>query len=124
MQRLKQDKDFFAFLKLGGAPVRIGVLLALALVLILLAGLGDGATREETAGEEERIAEICSLTEGAGECRVMVTYRENDGESVVYAVAVICEGADSSAVRGRLTSLICSLYGIGAHRVEILKLED
>ena len=76
---------------------------------------------EKTAGEEERVAEMCSLIEGVGECRVMMTY---GGEGEVYAVLVLCEGAESARVRGDLTSLICSLYGIGSHRVEIFLLNE
>ena len=41
----------------------------------------------------------------------------------VFSVAVICEGADDVSVRARLTELITSLYGIGANRVSIVKLE-
>ena len=49
----------------------------------------------------------------------MITYR---GEEV-YAVAVVCEGADSTAVRSDITELLTSIYGIGANRVEILPLK-
>ncbi len=96
-------------------------LLALGLALILLSGLGSADGKVETAGTEQRAAEMCSLMEGVGECRVMMTFYPED-DSRVYAVLVLCDGADSLAVRDRITSLFCSLYGIGAHRVEIQKL--
>ncbi len=96
-------------------------LLALGLALILLSGLGSADGKAETAGTEQRAAEMCSLMEGVGECRVMMTFYPED-DSRVYAVLVLCDGADSLAVRDRITSLFCSLYGIGAHRVEIQKL--
>ena len=51
----------------------------------------------------------------------MITY-SGDGE--VYAVAVLCDGAESALVRERLTSLVCSLFGVGANRVEILKIKE
>ena len=60
--------------------------------------------------------------EGVGECRVMMTYYPDSNEERVYAVLVLCEGAESPDVRERITSLCCSLYGIGSHRVEIQKL--
>ena len=50
----------------------------------------------------------------------MITY---DGDDEVFAVAILCQGADDIRVQRDLTSLISSLYGIGAHRVEILSLE-
>ena len=48
----------------------------------------------------------------------MVTYKNGE----VYAVAVICRGADNPKVRERLTELITSMYGIGANRISIQKM--
>ena len=45
----------------------------------------------------------------------------NEGESgEVYAVAVLCDGADSVKVRERIVDFMRSLYGIGANRVSVL----
>jgi hypothetical protein len=65
---------------------------------------------------------MCSLIEGVGECRVMMTYRPDD--EGVYAVLVLCDGGESVSVREKITSLFCSLYGIGSHRVEIQRLSS
>ena len=89
----------------------------LALSLLLLGGTGQKT--EAPKDLEERTAELCSQVSGVGECRVMITYRDDE----VFAVAVLCDGADNIEVKHNLTSLISSLYGIGAHRVEILSLE-
>ncbi|MBO7197060.1 MAG: hypothetical protein J6V80_07065, partial [Clostridia bacterium] len=67
-------------------------------------------------------AQMCSLIEGVGECRVMITYDPDSREERVYAVLVLCEGADSASVRERITSSLSSVYGIGSHRIEIQKL--
>ena len=100
----------------------VGIALTLGILLILIGSKKPDAIQKSST-DEIGIAELCSMTDGAGECRVHITYRENDGEESVYAVAIICEGADSVKVRERLTSLVCSLYGIGANRVEILKMK-
>ena len=89
----------------------------LALSLLLIGGTGQKT--EAPKDLEERTAELCSQVSGVGECRVMITYRDDE----VFAVAVLCDGADNIEVKHNLTSLISSLYGIGAHRVEILSLE-
>ena len=89
----------------------------LALSLLLLGGTGQKT--EAPKDLEEKTAELCSQVSGVGECRVMITYRDDE----VFAVAVLCDGADNIEVKHNLTSLISSLYGIGAHRVEILSLE-
>ncbi len=118
--RSDSDSSFRSFLNLGGVAPKAAIILAVGFLLIILGSLNVGAPK--SVGEEDRIAEICAVTEGVGECRVMVTY-SSDGDSV-YAVAVLCEGAESAEVRGRITEMICSLYGIGAHRVSVMKLSQ
>ena len=105
------------FLSSVSPGVKIGGILCLGLLLILLSGMA-GEGQEKPVGEEEKAAELCSLIDGVGECRVMMTY---DGEEV-FAVLVLCDGGESVAVRERITSVFCALYGIGAHRVEIQRL--
>ena len=115
--KFPSDKSFFEFLKTKRASPML-LLPILALSLLLLGGTGQKA--EEAKDLEERTAELCSGVSGVGECRVMITYDEDD---TVFAVAILCQGAEDIRVQRDLTSLICSLYGIGAHRVEILSLE-
>ena len=114
--KFPSDKSFFEFLKTKRAsPMLLLPILALSLLLIG----GTGQKTEAPKDLEERTAELCSQVSGVGECRVMITYRDDE----VFAVAVLCDGADNIEVKHNLKSLISSLYGIGAHRVEILSLE-
>ena len=114
--KFPSDKSFFEFLKTKRAsPMLLLPILALSLLLIG----GTGQKTEAPKDLEERTAELCSQVSGVGECRVMITYRDDE----VFAVAVLCDGADNIEVKHNLTSLISSLYGIGAHRVEILSLK-
>ena len=121
--KLKSDKCFLQFLSSGKRLTPVAVALVLGVLLILIGSNKIEGAEKTTSASEIGIEELCSMTEGVGECRVHITYREDSGEELVYAVAIICEGADSVAVRERLTSLVCSLYGIGANRVEILKMK-
>ena len=114
--KFPSDKSFFEFLKTKRAsPMLLLPILALSLLLIG----GTGQKTEAPKDLEEKTAELCSQVSGVGECRVMITYRDDE----VFAVAMLCDGADNIEVKHNLTSLISSLYGIGAHRVEILSLE-
>lgn len=119
--KLKSDSSFLEFLSRGRSALVVA-LLAVGLGLILLGGIGNTEKAAEVAGAEQRAAEMCALMDGVGECRVMMTFYPED-EGRVYGVLVLCEGAESVAVRDRITSLFCSLYGIGAHRVQIQKLK-
>lgn len=95
-------------------------LMLLGLILILIGNEQTGEKIAVTRTEEMRATEMCAMMDGVGNCRVMMTYRPDSDE--VYAVLVLCDGAESVAVRERITSLFTSLYGIGSHRVEIEKL--
>ena len=101
--------------------LKVGILLTLGLIFIFLSTFG-GKEVTEAKGEEERLTEICSMIEGVGDCRVMMTYRGEGDERTVYAVLIVCEGGESVFVRERITDVLCSLYGIGANRVEIQRL--
>ena len=51
---------------------------------------------------------------------------QNKKKTIIAVVAalVLCEGADSLAVRQRVVSMISSLYGIGTHRIEVVKISN
>lgn len=114
---MKSDKGFLEFFSADGRVRGIALLILLGALLLLLGGMNFWQGKS-SADEEERAAEMCGLMSGVGDCRVMMTYHPDD-EGRVYAVLILCEGADSPDVRQRVTSFFCSLYGIGAHRVEI-----
>lgn len=111
---MKSDFDFLTFIKKQDkkAIFFFAALLLLAMILVLS---GDGGEKATERDEAEELAELCSAISGVGDCRVMISYR--DGE--VFAVAILCEGAESPKVREKLTELVCSIYGIGSNRVTI-----
>ena len=115
--KLKSDRSFIEFLRSGSQSAKLGVILLIGASLILIGSFGR--SEEKTLNnEEDRIAEMCSLAEGVGRCEVMLSY---SGGEVVSAL-VLCEGADSAAVRARVVSMVSSLYGIGTHRIEVVKI--
>ena len=120
MSKSNSEGSLFGFIMSGSVAPKVAIIMVLGILLLIL-GRGDiVATKGESA--EEKIAELCSMTEGVGECHVTVTY--SAGGEEVYAVAVLCDGSDSPKVRETITSVICSLYGIGAHRVTVMKLGE
>ena len=72
-------------------------------------------------GPEAQLSELCSSIDGVGRCRVALTFGE--GEEV-YAVAVLCDGAENAKVRSKVCELISSLYGIGYNRISVLKISE
>lgn len=94
---------------------------ALAAIILALSVIpfekSEGVSADD---EEERLLEVVGRVFGVGDCEVMISYGEG-GE--VVGVIILCEGAESAAVRHRLSDLVGSLYGIGANRISILKIE-
>ena len=118
--KLKSVGEIREFLFGEGNRIWLVGLMLLGLILILIGNEHTGEKIAVTQTEEMRATEMCAMMDGVGDCRVMMTYRPDSDE--VYAVLVLCDGAESVAVRERITSLFTSLYGIGSHRVEIEKL--
>ena len=120
MLKLKSVGEIREFLFGEGNRIWLVGLMLLGLILILIGNEQTGEKIAVTQTEEMRATEMCAMMDGVGDCRVMMTYRPDSDQ--VYAVLVLCDGAESVAVRERITSLFTSLYGIGSHRVEIEKL--
>ena len=118
--KLKSDRGFLDFLRSGGLGVKLGALLICGALFILLGSFGTSEKKTEMS-DEERVSAMCSLAEGVGRCEVMLSY---DSEGRVVAALVLCEGANSVAVRERVVSMVSSLYGIGTHRIEVVKISN
>lgn len=119
--KLKSEGSFLSFLK-GGGVRRILPLLVVAVALLLLSSslFFDKEEGESVSvSAEGELSELCSAIDGVGRCRVMITYGEDEE---VAAVAVLCEGADSVEVRARLNELISSLYGIRTSRISVVRM--
>ena len=100
---------------------KYAALIVIGVLLLFVSTLGGEVSEASPETEEERLEAVCSSIDGVGRCRVMVNYGEG-GE--VYAVAVLCEGADTVRVRESIVDLFSSLYGIGSNRISILRLGD
>ena len=108
------------FLRKNGAVLLI-LVLGVALMLLPSGGsTGGSAGRADFSGEEEKLAQVVSRIEGAGECSVL--FREETAEEKGGAV-IVCPGADSASVRLRITEAVGTYTGLGSDRITILKSE-
>ncbi len=123
MWKLKSDSGFFDFLKVKGASGRLITLLIVGAVLLFIGSRGEqkAENTEAPKSEESELVDMFSELYGVGECKVKISYTEG-GE--VSAVAVLCEGAESDAVKKRIYDLVGSLYGIGTSRIAVLKIRE
>ena len=112
---MKSDFSFLTFIKKQDKGFIILIIGVVALALLLIPSGNKKTDEPVELDDAARLEELCSQIEGVGECRVMVTYKSGE----VYAVAVVCRGADSPKVRERIVDMITSMYGIGANRVTV-----
>lgn len=94
------------------------VLLAAAAGLILLLWPSGGTdTPDMSAGgaEEARLASLLEAMEGVGHARVLLS--EN-------GAAVVCQGADSAAVRLDVTEAMRCYTGLRTDRIVIFKMNE
>ena len=124
----------------GGKLILAALAIGAALLLACSFMSGEEKKSEEDnlavykAELEQSLAEFCSSVEGAGRCKVMVSF--SSGESLEYkggnlisstppkvlGVTVLCRGGDKDKVRADVTELVSSLFDIGKNRVCVLKL--
>ena len=116
MQKSASESLLLPFIKKNKIALILAILLILGIILMLI----PTGNSEKAQSEEMRAAEICSGVNGVGRCSVMLNIKDGD----VISAAVLCDGADSSAVESDLKELISSLYGIGYNRISVLKLSE
>lgn len=93
-------------------------------------------TLEEYKAElEDELRELCESVEGAGKCRVTVTF--SDGERFEYkgsnvigsepprvlGVTVVCRGGDDPNIKNNISECMTALFDIGSNRVCVLKMK-
>lgn len=110
----------------GAARYKYAIAAALLGVILMLFGTntGKGAAKsvpETTAddGVRSEIEATLASFEGAGELRLTLTVAP--GTDRWEGAVVVCEGADSAAVRLELTQALRSLTGLSADRITIVK---
>ena len=126
MVDLKKNEGVVSFIKRNKS-----VLIVLGLLLIGALLIFSPSESEDIGDDdiEAKLEELCSSLSGVGACRVMVTYDvvgktyASEGRKVVESVTVVCKGADKVGVRAELTSMLSSLFGIGANRIHVSKMK-
>ena len=91
-------------------------LLGTALMLLPLGG-GREEKPAPKAGVQEEMEAVLSAVEGTGRLRLMLT----EGGDGWTGAAVVCEGADSAAVRLELTRAVAALTGLPTDKIAIMK---
>ncbi|MBQ8372337.1 MAG: hypothetical protein IJX38_05335 [Clostridia bacterium] len=127
--RMRVGEFISSVKKKGGLLPVLIVLLGVALLIFGIASSGtDSTDGTGTEDEEERLAELLTMIDGVGECRVMITYtteRVGYGSEVVRhveGVAVLCTGGNDPSVKKRITEMTSALYSIGSNKVRVEKL--
>lgn len=80
---------------------------------IMLMTLPTGGAKD--SGAEKQFREILCSTEGVGRAEVLVSEK---------GVVIVCDGADSAAVRLDILRCVESYTGFGSGNVTILKMKD
>lgn len=110
------------------------------------------AMQEEIPDMEDRLEQILSRIDGAGEVAVMLTevsgeevFYQTDGEETVLltgtdrsqqalvrtrrmpayrGAVIVCGGADSAAVRLAVVEAVANVTGLGSDKITVLKMEQ
>ena len=116
MQRSASENTFLSFLRKNKSALVFILIFIFGILILVFAQSAEPTSVSRS--EEERIEELCSGIAGVGECEVFLNIK--DGQ--VVAVAILCDGADSSRTEADVKRFISSLYGIGYNKITVLKL--
>lgn len=118
------------FLKKHRSKLMPLLIAVIGIVFLMIAG---GSDSSDAVGEDDltrQVREFLEEIDGVGECRVMISYEykesgyfSSDEKGSVRAVAVACKGAKKVEVRKKITDILCTLFNIGANRVNISELD-
>lgn len=121
----------------------VTVAIGLVGILLVLLSLGGGSDTEISKdGLEEyksrleaELEALCESIDGAGRCRVTVSFSEGErleykGSSLigsepprVLGITVVCDGGDDSYIKNSISDCMTALFDIGSNRVCVLKLK-
>lgn len=76
---------------------------------------GQTAEKNDAATEEARLEALLSQIEGVGEVSLLLS---DSG------AAIVCQGADSAAVRLEITEAVRCYTGLGADKIEIFRMTE
>ena len=119
MQKSVSKSLFVSFLQKNRWVLWLFVLVVFGVALIIISGRVGGEV-SSVGSEEERIASLVSGIDGAGRAEVVINKKEGE----IVSCAILCTGADSTQVVSEVKALISSLYGIGYHRISVIKLSE
>lgn len=105
----------------GRAPI---LLLFLGILLLLAAGRQSGTEKEKTgaefAAEEKKLAEVLADIDGTGRTAVLL---RTDGRENCSGAVIVCDGAESAAVRLKVVNAVSAYTGLGSDRIIVLKMK-
>lgn len=102
--------------------IKMAVTAAVALALLIAvyaAFFSSSASSAEYTDEEEKLCMILSEIEGVGKVSVVIN---SEGEDV--GVVVVCQGADSIAVRSKIISAVKVATGAAGDGILIYKMNE
>jgi hypothetical protein len=138
---LIKNNRYVSYIAKNKNKVLLAALIALGMLIMLLSlgGEEDSDATEALSDYKKRLEDeietLCSSVEGAGRCRVTVTFEQGEsfeyrGSSVVgssppkvLGVTVICEGGGSPEVCAGISRAMVALFDIGTNRVCVLKMK-
>lgn len=135
-----KDKKYLSYILKNKKKIITLLLIAVGLLVMLFSLGGEGEKSSESLSDykkqlEKEMEALCASVDGAGKCRVTVTFEEGErleykGSAVVgsapprvLGVTVVCEGGGSPEVRSDISRAMVALFDIGTNRVCVLEMK-
>lgn len=108
---------------------KVIVLIGVIGVVFMLFG-GNKDTDSTNLSEEQRLEQILSHIEGAGEVKVMLSLSErsdsvfsNENNPKYIGAVILAEGGSKSSVKEKIIKAVNAVTGLDMHRIVVYRLE-
>ena len=104
--------------KLNKKQLLFILLIGILLMVIALPTDVPEKEHENNTDMETRLEKVLREVKGAGEVKVMITYREDDS---IEGMVIVSDGGDNAVVVQNMTEIVQALFDVKTHKIKVIR---
>ena len=103
--------------KLNKKQLLFILLIGILLMVIALPTDVPEKEHENNTDMETRLEKVLREVKGAGEVKVMITYREDNS---IEGMVIVSDGGDNAVVVQNMTEIVQALFDVKTHKIKVI----
>ncbi len=104
--------------KLNKKQLLFILLIGILLMVIALPTDVPEKEHENNTDMETRLEKVLREVKGAGEVKVMITYREDNS---IEGMVIVSDGGDNAVVVQNMTEIVQALFDVKTHKIKVIR---